>query len=78
MLEDYIINAIFGEDLVLGVGKTRAEIARAHFRRTPNAMRDTAVPLEVQCDWLREIGFESVDCYSKVAELAIFGGQRAL
>jgi hypothetical protein len=31
-------------------------------------------PLEVQCDWLRSIGFESVECFLKVAELAVFGG----
>jgi tRNA (cmo5U34)-methyltransferase len=29
---------------------------------------------ETQCDWLREIGFERVDTYFKLPELAIFGG----
>jgi tRNA (cmo5U34)-methyltransferase len=29
---------------------------------------------EIQCEWLREIGFERVDVYFKVPELAIFGG----
>ena len=31
-------------------------------------------PVEQQCDWLREIGFEEVDCYMKIFELALFGG----
>ena len=31
---------------------------------------------ETQCDWLREIGFEQVDVYFKLPELAIFGGVR--
>ena len=31
---------------------------------------------ETQCDWLREIGFEQVDVYFKLPELAIFGGAR--
>jgi tRNA (cmo5U34)-methyltransferase len=29
---------------------------------------------ETQCEWLREIGFELVDTYFKLPELAIFGG----
>ncbi|SPE57295.1 hypothetical protein SBV1_270094 [Verrucomicrobia bacterium] len=29
-----------------------------------------------QCQWLREIGFENVDCYFKVFELALFGGTK--
>ena len=31
-------------------------------------------PVEKQCDWLREIGFQEVDCYMKIFELALFGG----
>jgi tRNA (cmo5U34)-methyltransferase len=31
---------------------------------------------ETQCGWLREIGFEKVDVYFKLPELAIFGGVR--
>jgi tRNA (cmo5U34)-methyltransferase len=31
---------------------------------------------ETQCAWLREIGFDKVDVYFKLPELAIFGGER--
>jgi tRNA (cmo5U34)-methyltransferase len=31
---------------------------------------------QTQCEWLREIGFEKVDVYFKLPELAIFGGQK--
>jgi ubiquinone/menaquinone biosynthesis C-methylase UbiE len=33
-------------------------------------------PVETQCEWLREIGFQQVDCYFKILELAVFGGVR--
>jgi len=32
------------------------------------------VPVETQCEWLREIGFQHVDCYFKFLILALFGG----
>ena len=32
--------------------------------------------VETQLDWLREIGFEDVDCYWKWLELSLFGGSR--
>jgi len=31
---------------------------------------------ETQCAWLREIGFDKVDVYFKLPELAIFGGEK--
>jgi tRNA (cmo5U34)-methyltransferase len=75
VFDDYLIDAIFGDQLKAASGKTRTEIAREYYARaTEDAGR--LAPLEVQCDWLREIGFENVDCYLKVLELAVFGGQR--
>ena len=35
-------------------------------------------PVEIQLRWLREIGFEDVDCYWKWLELALIGGIRPL
>jgi hypothetical protein len=34
-------------------------------------------PVETQCQWLREIGFEHVDCYLKIFELEVFDGVRS-
>ena len=33
-------------------------------------------PVELQCRWLREIGYEEVDGYFRIYELAVFGGRR--
>jgi tRNA (cmo5U34)-methyltransferase len=73
--DDYWIEAIFGPELKSAPGKKRAEVAREYYKRATRKGNNYA-PLEVQCDWLREIGFENVDCYLKIAELAVFGGQR--
>jgi len=37
---------------------------------------DILLDTETQCAWLREIGFEQVDSYFKLPELAIFGGTK--
>ena len=73
--DDYMIDAIFGQELRASADRSRAEIAREYYARAVQEAGAPA-PLEVQCDWLREIGFENVDCYLKVLELAVFGGQR--
>lgn len=73
VLDDYMIDAIFGQAIKAAPGSTRAEVARDYYSQ---AGTTALAPLEVQCDWLREIGFENVDCYLKVSELALFGGQR--
>ena len=33
-------------------------------------------PVEKQCQWLRDIGFQDVDCFFKTFELALFGGRK--
>lgn len=73
--DDTIIDAIFGTELKDSPGRPRAEVAREFYRRSIKTGNIPA-PLEVQCDWLQEAGFENVECFHKVQELALFGGQR--
>ncbi len=37
---------------------------------------DLIAQVEVQCEWLRKLGFVDVDCYLKVFEHALFAGRR--
>lgn len=54
-------------------GKTREEVA-ADFYHRPDKVANILAPVEEQCAWLRAIGFERVDCFLKIFELALFGG----
>jgi ubiquinone/menaquinone biosynthesis C-methylase UbiE len=53
----------------------REQVAALYYNR-PDKSANLLAPLELQCEWLREIGFTDVDCYCKIFELAVFGGRR--
>jgi len=55
---------------------TLAQVRQEYVTRQDGAANILA-PVEDQCRWLREIGFDDVDCYWKYFELAIFGGMRS-
>jgi tRNA (cmo5U34)-methyltransferase len=55
--------------------KTRQEIEKDYYQR-PDKKENILAPVEKQCEWLRDIGFQDVDCFFKVFELALFGGRR--
>ena len=55
--------------------QSREEVARFYDDR-PDKDANILAPVEVQCAWLRDIGYTDVDCYLKVFELAVFGGRR--
>lgn len=55
--------------------KTRREVEEAYYNR-PDKKGNILAPIETQCQWLRQIGFQDVDCFFKVFELALFGGRK--
>ncbi|MEA5543271.1 class I SAM-dependent methyltransferase [Limnoraphis robusta Tam1] len=56
-----------------GNHQSREEIAQHYYNR-PDKEANILAPVELQCQWLREMGFLNVDCFMKVLELALFGG----
>jgi tRNA (cmo5U34)-methyltransferase len=48
------------------------------YRNRPDKTANVLASTELQCDWLREIGYEEVDCYFRIYELAVFGGRRPI
>jgi tRNA (cmo5U34)-methyltransferase len=54
----------------------RASVAYTYYER-PDKKENILAPVDEQCGWLRELGFEDVDFFFKVFELALFGGRRS-
>lgn len=54
----------------------RELVARSYYAR-PDKQENILAPLDEQCAWLRQIGFQDVDCFFRVFELALFGGRKA-
>jgi len=52
------------------------DAVRREYRERPDRVANILAPLDVQCGWLREVGFVDVDCFWKLFELALFGGFR--
>lgn len=71
--EEYFIDSLHRYHAPLG--KTREQVA-ADFYHRPDKVANILAPVEDQCRWLRTIGFENVDCFLKVFELALFGGMK--
>lgn len=60
----------------IGSGKDRQQVADELYNR-PDKAANILLDVETQCRWLREIGYLQADCYFKVFELALFGGQKS-
>lgn len=75
LFEAHIIEAHYTLEVENSGSKTRGQLAEA-FHARPDKEANILAPLETQCAWLREIGYEEVDCYLRIYELAVFGGRR--
>lgn len=69
------VDTIHAHHQRINSGKTRQQVAEEFVFR-PDKAANILAPVEDQCAWLRDIGFEDVDCYFKVFELAVFGGRK--
>ena len=58
-----------------GGTRTLQEVVEEYSTR-PDKAANILAPTELQCAWLREIGYTEVDCYMRIYEVAVFGGRR--
>lgn len=75
LFNKHIIDARFAIEQKNGGKKTHQEIFDTYMNR-PDKDANILLPVETQCAWLHEIGYEQVDCYFRVYELAVFGGRK--
>lgn len=55
--------------------RDRQEVAKEYYNR-PDKEDNILERVDIQVNWLREIGFKHSDCYFKWMELAVFGGAK--
>lgn len=75
LFNDTLVEAIYQWHQAQGDSRSREEIGQTFVYRE-DKKANILVPVDVQCDWLRAIGFQQVDCFFKFFELAVFGGIR--
>jgi tRNA (cmo5U34)-methyltransferase len=75
LFEHHYISARYAIEQQNGGTRTLAQIAD-EYRNRPDKAANILTPVELQCQWLRDIGFEQVDCYFRIYELVVFAGRK--
>jgi tRNA (cmo5U34)-methyltransferase len=73
LFEEYFVERLLEAEREREDPRSPEEVIRSY---DDAADEDILCDAEEQCKWLREIGFDKVDVYFKLPELAIFGGER--
>lgn len=75
LFENHYVSARYSIEQREGGRRTFEQLAE-EYKNRPDKAANILAPIEVQCDWLRKIGYEEVDCYFRIYELAVFGGRK--
>ncbi|MBN2116141.1 MAG: class I SAM-dependent methyltransferase [Anaerolineales bacterium] len=75
LFNHHLIDGYYAIEQRSGGARTREEMANLYLNR-PDKDANKLLSVEVQCSWLRAIGYEEVDCYFRVYELAVFAGRK--
>ena len=75
LFEDHYVQARHAIEQRNGGMRSSEDLAR-EYKNRPDKAANILAPVELQCDWLREIGYEEVDCYFRIYELAVFAGRK--
>jgi ubiquinone/menaquinone biosynthesis C-methylase UbiE len=70
-----VIDSLCAYQAQMGMGRTKEQVTADYLHREDKAANVLA-PVDEQCQWLVDAGFDDVDCYFKYFELAVFGGRR--
>jgi tRNA (cmo5U34)-methyltransferase len=75
LFENHYVAARYAVENQNGSRRSFEQIAD-EYKNRPDKAANILAPVEVQCDWLREIGYEEADCYFRIYELAVFAGRK--
>ncbi len=75
LFNEVLVDSIYQWHQLQGSMLSREEVGQRFVYREDKKANILA-PVEVQCEWLRESGFQQVDCFFKFFELSVFGGMR--
>jgi SAM-dependent methyltransferase len=73
LFNESLVDSLYEWHKTQGGQSSRQEVAQRFVYRE-DKQANILAPVQVQCEWLRAIGFQHVDCYFKWFELAVFGG----
>lgn len=75
LFDEALLNGLVRGQQRRGESSDREAVRRRYIDRE-DKKANILEPVEEQCNWLREIGFEEVDCFFKLYEIAVFGGRK--
>jgi tRNA (cmo5U34)-methyltransferase len=72
LFNELIVDTLYA-NMDVSKKQTKEELMKEHLNR-PDQSENILLPVTTQCDWLREIGFQDVDCFFKYFESCIYAG----
>lgn len=75
LFENHYIAARYAIEKQQGGPRSFEQLAD-EYKNRPDKAANILAPVDLQCDWLRDIGYEEVDCYFRIFELAVFAGRK--
>lgn len=77
LFDETFIDGLYAYHVRSGGIETRQDIADKFYNREDKVLNKLSL-VEKQVDWLGDIGYINTDCFFKLFELALFGGQKPL
>ena len=75
LFDEAMTDQLYSRRQEKGESVTREQVFQEFLQR-PDRAANILASVEEQCQWLRELGFQDVDCFWKYFELALFGGTK--
>ncbi len=77
VFDEYFIDKLHSFHHKTDQNTERTAIADSYYNR-PDKDENILAPVDVQCSWLKKIGYQDVECFFKIFEIALFGGRKLI